>query len=323
MRHRGVSRRILTGAFALLVLWAPSAADAAFPGRNGRIAYEDQRFSPTQESQISSVLPNGSRPRTLLGFGDLRHTRGGSYAQPAYSPDGRRLAFSDSSFPQTLGSSLYLVRASGHGRLRQLTRWRNGKYDVTPGWAPDGRRLVYSRFRRHLCREQIRVYRAGGSRAILSPSHCGDGPGVPVWSVRGQIAFSWRDAIYTMRPDGSHRRRVVAGDGPDWSPHGHWIVFDRPGGGIAMIRPNGHGLRLLTKEEGPSGPVFSPDGRYIVYAFRPPSGGPAMVRPAQGSQEGLVVMRLRDRRKRTIVTTPPDHSLGSYDWQPLPRPRHR
>ncbi len=226
MRHRGVSRRTLTSAwsavgFALLFVWVSATADAAFPGRNGRIAYEDQRFSPTEESQILSVLPNGSRPRTLLGFGDLRQTRGGSYAQPAYSPGGRRLAFADSSFPQTLGSSLYLVRASGHGRLRHLTRWRTGTYDVTPGWAPDGHRLVYVRSREHSCRQEIRVYRAGGSRAIFSPSRCGDGPGVPVWSVRGRIAFSWQGAIYTMRPDGSHRRRVVAGDAPDWSPHGH------------------------------------------------------------------------------------------------------
>jgi len=154
--------------------------------------------------------------------------------------------------------------------------------------------------------------------------------------VRGQIAFSWRDAIYTMRPDGSHRRRVVAGGGPDWSPHGRWIVFNRPRGGIAMVRRDGRRLRVLTKEEGSSGPVFSPDGRYIVSAFRPPAGGPAIVRSAQAASSGLVVMRLRDRRTRTIVRVPPpsgpvpgvtdryeSHALGAYDWQPLRPRRHR
>jgi Tol biopolymer transport system component len=217
------------------------------------------------------------------------------------------------------------VRASGRGPLRHLTPSRNVKRDFTPSWAPDGHRLVFVRTRRHPCREQIRVYRAGRSCAIFSRS-CGYELGGPVWSVRGQIAFSWRDAIYTMRPDGSHRRRVVAGYAPDWSPHGHWIVFTRhpPGGGsigdIAMIRPNGRGLRVLTGGEGDfGGPVFSPDGRYIVHAFRPP---PPMIASAQaGSQAGLVVMRLRDRSKRMIVTNPPGFP-ATYDWQALPRRRH-
>src|SRR5215217_3248608 len=69
----------------------PAVADAASPGRNARIAFEHQQAfygfgrGDSEISQIWSVLPNGTRPRTLLASGR------GSFAQSAYSPDGRKL----------------------------------------------------------------------------------------------------------------------------------------------------------------------------------------------------------------------------------------
>lgn len=320
--------------FAAGVLSASLAAsaDAAFPGRNGRIAYvheqDDYGFGggDSEVSEIWSVLPNGTRRRTILGF-----NRGG-FAQPAYSPDGRKLAVSDGEFAS--GSSLYLVRASGRGRLRRLTRHRERRYDLTPGWAPDGRRLVYFRYSNaaHCAAStcapppaQVRVYRAGKSRRIAAAENAFSQVH-PVWSARGRIAFSSGGGIYTTRPDGSHRRRVVGGYHPDWSPRGHWIVYGLPttplpvgGGGIALIRPDGSRQRTLTSEG--RDPAFSPDGRYIAFTRQ------------ESDRWTLVAMRLRDRRMRTIATAPPisnpspmhveEHLLLAPTWQPLPRRRHR
>jgi Tol biopolymer transport system component len=179
---------------------------------------------------------------------------------------------------------------------------------------------------------QIRVYDAGRSRRIASAAreftHVH-----PVWSVRGQIAFSSHDVIYTMRPDGSHRRRVVAGEYPDWSPDGRWIVYQLPpalgtfapvggGGGIAMIRRDGRRRRMLTTDSA-GDPAFSPDGKYIVFNRYDAATG----------RQGIAVMRLRDRRTRMIATAPPssnptptsvvDHVLLEPNWQPLPRRRYR
>ena len=41
-----MGRRLVVPALALLALWPVSAADAAFPGANGRIAYVHTRDNP-------------------------------------------------------------------------------------------------------------------------------------------------------------------------------------------------------------------------------------------------------------------------------------
>ena len=91
----------------------------------------------------------------------------------------------------------------------------------------------------------IRVYRNGRSRRLTWGLE-------PTWSARGLIAFNRLRgrsyAIYVMRGDGSHVRRVVAGSNPDWSPHGSWITFSRRDGGIGLVRPNGSGERRLTAQ---------------------------------------------------------------------------
>lgn len=199
---------------------APSNASAAFPGRDGRVAYEHlisrtpvgvDPLAPLESDiqvEILSVLPNGSRPRTLLGPNR-------SVFDLAYSPNGRKLAGSRGGPCGNAASSLYRVRSNGRERLRRLTLPPcHGIGDGDPGWAPDGRRLVFVRY--GLCPPwgpepcgQIRVYHPGKSRRIASidATH-------PVWSQRGTIAFS-DGVIYTMRPDGTHRRRLVAGEHPD------------------------------------------------------------------------------------------------------------
>jgi Tol biopolymer transport system component len=135
-----------------------------------------------------------------------------------------------------------------------------------------------------------------------------------------------------MRRDGSPRRRLVAGDHPDWSPHGSWIVYELPtppgvatrfgGGGIAMIRPS-DGRRHVLSAGSAGAPVFSPDGKYVAFQRYDQATG----------RQGIVVMRLRDRRTRTIATAPAlshpsrmhveEHLLLAPSWQPLPRRRHR
>ena len=321
---------------SLVIAGPVASADAAFPGRNGRIAYQQWRtIGPgSPQSKIVSVLPNGRRRRTLLGrFG----AKPSYFAGPAYSPHGRKLAFSFARFGPPIGrSSLYVVRADGRGRRRRLTHPRRADFDLGPAWAPDGARLAYIRSL------DVRVYRAGRSRSIgQEANHLS-------WSVRGQIAFAnepggsaaSEPSIYIMRPDGSHMRRIVeSGGAPDWSPNGRWIVYTVPGwlGGlgpappspslyktsIALVRRDGSDRRVLTDHDGGREPAFSPDGKYIVFTrFDDVS-----------LRDTLVVMRLSDRRTRTIVTTPPavlgapdryeQHGLNSSSWQPLSRRRHR
>src|SRR5690348_4031851 len=75
----------------------------------------------------------------------------------------------------------------------------------------------------------------------------------PVWSPDGRhIAFEgWTipneaDAsIYTMNPDGTHRRRLARGRGPQWSPDGRRIAYVKDG--IYVMNSNGTRQKRLTR----------------------------------------------------------------------------
>ena len=102
----------------------------------------------------------------------------------------------------------------------------------------------------------------------------------------------------------------AAGD-PEWSPDGRWILLvTHPRGGsanVAKVRPDGSGLRNLTKPKAGYqylSSSFSPDGKLIVSARTPGAG--------KNGHADLVVMRADGSRIRPITKT----SLweSSVDW---------
>ena len=62
---------------------------------------------------------------------------GAAYAAPAWSPDGRKIAFASE---RDGNSEIYLMNANGSGQ-RNLTL--NLAYDGDPGWSPDGRKITF------------------------------------------------------------------------------------------------------------------------------------------------------------------------------------
>jgi Tol biopolymer transport system component len=79
--------------------------------------------------------------------------------------------------------------------------------------------------------------------------------------------------LFTIRPDGSRATqitRVRAGDAlnPDWAPDGGKIVVEldlAKNAEIAVVAPDGSGLKTLTPTGFQGQPSFSPDGNWIVY----------------------------------------------------------
>ena len=59
-------------------------------------------------------------------------------ADPAWSPDGRRIAFASD---RDGGSNIYVMNADGSGVAR-LTDSSAGDYG--PAWSPDGRRIAFA-----------------------------------------------------------------------------------------------------------------------------------------------------------------------------------
>ena len=162
-------------------------------------------------------------------------------AECAYSPDGRSICFTSM---RDGDGDVYVMRADGSHVVRITD---NPGYDGGPFFSPDGKRLVYRSDRNKNNLLQIFV-------ADLT------------FDADGNVT-------------GKSAERQLTNDanvnwGPSWHPDGHHIVFATSRHGHAnyelyAIRDDGsHDVRL-TYTPGPDIlPVFSPDGKYLMWTSK-------------------------------------------------------
>lgn len=268
----------------------------------GRIAYTHTREDDT--TAIYLMKPDGTDRQCLVDTA-------GPDILPAWSPDGRTVAFQGGSAADQ--SDIYTVRADGTG-LRQLTD--TPAWEAHPIWSPDGRRIAYQRA---LAPDEppwsIRVMASDGSddAGILTSGHGVAWAELHDWSPDGQTLLMFIDNggggnLSAMSPDGTNRRllRAEAGDfgsGAVFSPDGKSIVFqaDLNGGCIYRSDPNAKRLVRLTRGCS-SGFIlsWSPDGQQIIWAG---GDGPA----------DLQAMLRDGSQRRTIVDSA---DVANVDWQP-------
>src|SRR5688572_10243977 len=213
-RMGGIAIRVLGVALAAVLLTA-GQAQAAFPGANGKIAF-------ARSGNIYTINPDGS------GLEQLTST--GKDGEPAWSANGRRIAFTSD---RDGNSEVYVMDANGAGQ-QNLTN--HPADDSHPAWSPDGRRIAFDRLTPGVGYD-IHVMDAGGGGATKITE------GVdPVWSPDGQrIAFVLVNNITLVNRDGTGllelthypiptRDSHVNPYDPNWSPDGRWIVWMRIGG---------------------------------------------------------------------------------------------
>ena len=73
---------------ALLLAVSGEKAQAAFPGKNGRIAFAFNGREPGSAWQIVTINPDGTGEKWLTHSSDPFHNH-----SPSYSPDGRMIAW--------------------------------------------------------------------------------------------------------------------------------------------------------------------------------------------------------------------------------------
>ena len=232
------------------------------------------------------------------GSGQRRLTRRGH--TPAWSPDGRRIAF-------VITGKLYVVNADGSGHRTLTPRIGDGAA-ASLAWSPDGRKLLVllEHGSAPLCAicDRIYVLNADGSelrdltRKLAGVRRFGAGPASdPVWSPDGRkIAFvrlNTRHGVYVINADGSAVRnltpkpRGAAYSAPTWSPDGRKIAFssERDGNSeIYLMNANGSGQRNLTLDPAYDGdPGWSPDGRKITFVSNRDGRFEVYVMKADGS----------------------------------------
>ncbi|MHB1356552.1 MAG: DUF5050 domain-containing protein [Anaerolineae bacterium] len=251
-----------------------TAAATAKPGTaTGRIAFISNRDG---NYEIYTMNTDGSDQQRLTTIGE--HT-----VNPAWSPDGSKLAFVSDKFGQDYGTAeLYTCNADGSD-IRRLT---TNKYnEFQPAWSPDGKQIAFASDRDD--NYDIYVMNADGSgetRLTTEPKVDWQ----PDWSRDGkQITFSSTSGgknlnIYIMNSDGSEVRRLTdVSDNhtePTFSPDGQLIAFIATyadgGSALCVMKIDGSGLKELVISTGTdlTNPDWSPDGTMLAYTDRPGGG---------------------------------------------------
>ena len=151
----------------------------------------------------------------------------GVAGEPRWSPDGKWAAFQGGS------RGIYVVGVDGRHVRRVVTNAMPSNERGGFDWSPDATRLVY--FGKAKGRNALFVVPAGGEAS---------GPAVP---------------IVLFQPG------APGGGDPAWSPDGSTIAFEA-GFDIALVSPDGTGLRGLKAPGYVYLPVWSPDGSKLAFA---------------------------------------------------------
>jgi hypothetical protein len=250
-------------AVVLLLLVAAGSAQAAFPGKNGKIVFRSNR---TGHADIYTMDPDGTNRVNL--------TRNPAEdVDPRWSPDGTRIVFASN---RTGSYQLYTMAADGSG-VQQITTLAGDSR--RPAWTPDGRILFQNDSTDPGNSEDIYVVNADGSGLTdLTP--------VPSDELSAAAAPRGNRIAFTSNRDGGYHLYIQAGNGvpkeittgdgfdlqPNWSPNGNDLVFlhidpSFTQWDIYAVRANGTGLHPLTQTPGRSEtePVWSPDGTKIAF----------------------------------------------------------
>jgi hypothetical protein len=200
----------------------------------------------------------------------------GPNTQPAWSPDGGRIAFVSG---RDGNNEIYVMDADG-GNLKNLTN--NPADDSFPSWSPDGNSIAFATNRDG--NYEIYSMSADGSKQVNLTNSPGDDTEPAWYAERGlltstqHILFATnRDGnyeIYTMKTDGSDPTNLTKNPASDSLPAirdgGGRVAFvsDRDGNNeVYGMDPNGANPVNLTKNPASDTmPRWSPDNKQIIFA---------------------------------------------------------
>jgi Tol biopolymer transport system component len=346
--RKGIGMRktvvLLTAMAAVLMLASlvalvttQNTAQAAFPGKNGKIAFLSDRAG---QNEIYTISFSGGKWGNAKRLTDNRK----SDKTPSFSPNGKKIVWER-------GEYLYLMNADGSNEHRipntfhtNLEIGRYGSYGGNPAFSASGRKIIFDKNKNiwtinpdGSALTRITDAAAGGTCQRTTPTFVH-----PVWSpVSNKIAFSFlcgkADRELHVMPLSDLKNKQNLDDAsrlspagvdvyrPDWSPDGTKIVYecsDDPcesgtthsyNPNIYKVGLNGDNTPLVASRADDSYPVFSPGGGKVAFSsdrttgpgVRNPTGDEELfIKNADGSGDP---QQITFNRARDVEP----------DWQPV------
>jgi Tol biopolymer transport system component len=215
-------------------------------------------------------------------------------AGPAFSPDGRSIAFAAG--PEFLATDVFVMPAEG-GDAKRLTFDRLSLGGLA--WAPDGRDIIFSSGRAGGINRLWRVAASGGPPELVSGAgEDAQGPAVArkgsrlayvhmkvdtnIWRVPGPASTSRNGTPVNLI---SSTREDVQ---PQYSPDGKRITFSSDRSGTYEIYVSGgdgsNPIQLTSLRSDAGTPRWSPDGQWIAFDSRAKGQPDIYVISAQGGE---------------------------------------
>ena len=257
---------------------------------------------PPQSGQIAFVRDGRIHLANSDGSGLVQLSTGPGDGDPAWSPDGSRIAFTRSSGGT---SGVFIVNADGGNVVQRAASGGD------PTWSPDGQWIAFAcsdaSSQQGICK--VRAADDGTTPDTIVQT-VGQVSG-PAWSPDGtRIAYSsdwamfdfWFD-IWVVAPDGSSRTALITHTPeapnpyehyqPAWSPDGGriafvscaWAFYFCSSSAVSVMSADGSGVVRLVAASGFAGPTWSPDGQVIAFA----SSNAIEWVSADGSQRGRII----------------------------------
>jgi len=232
----------------------------------------------------------------------MLRTAGFPSLSPAWSPDGRRFAYT--AFVRAGQPVVVQDLATGNRVAVPGTEYG---LNITPAFSPDGRRLAYAHGTEagmdiYLSQERGGRWEAG---APVTAGRFSDNLS-PAWSADGsRLAFISNRArspqLYVMSADGTGQELLARFDfgstgqssAPAWSPDGALIAFHREVGGtpqVFVLDVASGALRQLTGSGRNEDPAWAPDSRHLAFVS------------SRGSGREVWVLDLETGRLRQLTT---------------------